>query len=90
MVAKNSQPCAPYNLIGAIKDFNIPADLAKTMLEGVKLADYADNKAFFGAAGADSDYANIFRMAEDMYRELAPHQALPDAEAASTGVHRGA
>jgi NitT/TauT family transport system substrate-binding protein len=62
------QPSRAYTLIGTIKDFNIPEDLAKTMLEGVKLADYADNVSFFGS-GADSDYGNIFRMAQEMYRE---------------------
>lgn len=65
----NAEPSRAYNLIGSIKDFNIPTDLAKTMLEGVKLANTADNKAFFGAAGAASDYANIFKMAQEMYRE---------------------
>jgi outer membrane protein OmpA-like peptidoglycan-associated protein/ABC-type taurine transport system substrate-binding protein len=64
-----AQPARAYTLIGTIKDFNIPTDLAKTMLEGVKLADYADNVAFFGTSGADTDYANIFRMAQEMYRE---------------------
>jgi outer membrane protein OmpA-like peptidoglycan-associated protein len=64
-----AQPSRAYTLIGTIKDFNIPTDLAKTMLEGVKLADYADNVAFFGTSGSDSDYANIFRMAQEMYRE---------------------
>jgi NitT/TauT family transport system substrate-binding protein len=64
-----SQPARAYNLIGTIKDFNIPTDLAKTMLEGVKLADYAENSTFFGAPGSNSDYANIFQMAQDMYRE---------------------
>jgi len=64
------QPTRAHTLIGTIKDFNIPADLAKTMLEGVRLADYADNKAFFSAAaGADSDYANIMKQAQEMYRE---------------------
>jgi outer membrane protein OmpA-like peptidoglycan-associated protein/ABC-type taurine transport system substrate-binding protein len=63
-------PSRAYTLIGTIKDFNIPADLAKSMLGGVKLANYADNQQFFGAAGTDSDYANIFRSAQDMYREL--------------------
>src|SRR6478672_13148997 len=56
-----SQPNRAYTLIGTIKDFNIPEDLAKTMLGGVKLADYADNKTFFGTRSADSDYANIFK-----------------------------
>ena len=40
-----TEPARAYNLIGAVKDFNIPSDLAKTMLGGVKLADYADNRA---------------------------------------------
>jgi len=65
-----TQPERAYNLIGAVKDFNIPSDLAKTMLGGVKLADYADNRAFMGSAGSNPDYANIFQMAQDMYREL--------------------
>ena len=43
-----TQPERAYNLIGTIKDFNIPSDLAKTMLGGVKLADYADNRSFMG------------------------------------------
>jgi outer membrane protein OmpA-like peptidoglycan-associated protein len=64
-----AQPNRAHTLIGTIRDFNIPEDLAKTMLGGVKLADYADNKAFFGARGADSDYNNIFKMAQEMYRE---------------------
>jgi len=64
------QPERAYNLIGTVKDFNIPADLAKTMLGGVKLADYADNRAFMGSAGANPDYDNILSMAQDMYREL--------------------
>lgn len=63
------EPSRAHTLIGSIKDFNIPADLAKTMLEGVRLADYADNKAFFGA-GPGSDYTNIMSMAQDMYREI--------------------
>ncbi len=65
-----TEPARAYNLIGAVKDFNIPSDLAKTMLGGVKLADYADNRAIMGTPGSNSDYANIFGMAQDMYREL--------------------
>jgi outer membrane protein OmpA-like peptidoglycan-associated protein/ABC-type nitrate/sulfonate/bicarbonate transport system substrate-binding protein len=65
-----TEPARAYNLIGAVKDFNIPSDLAKTMLGGVKLADYADNRAIMGTSGSNSDYANIFGMAQDMYREL--------------------
>src|ERR1022692_1852546 len=64
-----AQPNRAHTLIGTIKDFNIPEDLAKTMLGGVKLADYADNKAFFGMRGADTDYTNIFKMAQEMYHE---------------------
>ncbi|SPF42758.1 putative OmpA/MotB domain protein [Candidatus Sulfopaludibacter sp. SbA4] len=75
------QPNRAYTLIGTIKDFNIPADLAKTMLGGVKLADYSDNVAFFGTAGSDSDYANIFKMATEMYRELRLIKHSADAEA---------
>ena len=75
------QPARAHTLIGTIKDFNIPADLAKTMLGGVKLADYADNKSFFGAAGGDSDYANILRMAQEMYRELRLIKRVSDPEA---------
>jgi NitT/TauT family transport system substrate-binding protein len=63
-------PSRAYTLIGTIKDFNIPSDLAKTMLGGVKLANYGDNEQFFGTNGSDSDYANIFRTAQDMYREM--------------------
>jgi outer membrane protein OmpA-like peptidoglycan-associated protein len=66
----NKQPARAYNLIGTVKDFNIPSDLAKTMLGGVRLADYADNTSFFGTAGSNSDYANVFGMAQDMYREM--------------------
>jgi NitT/TauT family transport system substrate-binding protein len=73
------QPARAHTLIGTVKDFNIPADLAKTMLEGVKLADYADNKSFFGS-GAGSDYNNIMTMATDMYRELRLIKRSPDPE----------
>lgn len=75
-----AQPSRAYNLIGTIKDFNIPADLAKTMLEGVRLADYADNMAFFGKPGTDSDYANIFKMAQEMYREERLIKRVADPE----------
>ena len=71
---------AAHTLIGTIKDFNIPADLAKTMLEGVHLSDYADNQSFFGTAGSDSDYANIFKMSQDMYRELRLIKHTSDVE----------
>lgn len=75
-----TQPARAYNLIGEVKDFNIPADLAKTMLGGVKLADYADNTSFMGTKGSNSDYANIFSMAQDMYRELRLIKHTNDAE----------
>ena len=74
------QPSRAYNLIGTIKDFNIPADLAKTMLEGVRLTDYADNKAFFGS-GPGSDYLNIMNMAQEMYREMRLIKPGADLEA---------
>ena len=73
------QPSRAHNVIGTIKDFNIPADLAKTMLEGVRLSDYADNKAFFGS-GAGSDYHNIMNMAQEMYRELRLIKRAADVE----------
>ena len=64
-----AQPTRAHTLIGAVKDFNIPADLAKTMLEGVVLADGPGNKAFFGSAGAAADYSRIFKTSQEMYRE---------------------
>jgi outer membrane protein OmpA-like peptidoglycan-associated protein len=73
------QPVRAYTLIGTIKDFNLPSDLAKTMLEGVRLSDYADNRAFFGS-GAGSDYSNILNMAQDMYRELRLIKRVSDVE----------
>ncbi len=77
----HQQPARAHTLIGSIKDFNIPADLAKTMLEGVRLADYADNKAFFTAAAGDSDYTNIMKMATEMYREERLIKRTPDIDA---------
>ena len=74
------QPSRAHTLIGTIKDFNIPADLAKTMLEGVRLSDYADNRSFFGARGGDSDYMNIMKMATEMYRELRLVKGSPELE----------
>jgi len=77
-----SQPARAYTLIGSIKDFNIPTDLAKTMLEGVVLADAAENKAFFGPAGAAADYSRIFKAAQEMYRESGVLKGAPaDPEA---------
>jgi NitT/TauT family transport system substrate-binding protein len=74
------QPDRAYTLIGTVKDFNIPADLAKTMLEGVHLSDYADNQQFFGTSGSDSDYTNIFKMSQEMYRELREIKHTSDPE----------
>ena len=75
-----SQPNRAYTLIGTIQDFNIPTDLAKTMLGGVRLSDYADNVSFFGSPSGGSDYDNIFKMAQEMYREerLINHIADPE------------
>lgn len=75
-----SQPSRAYTLIGTIKDFNIPADLAKTMLQGVRLADYADNMSFLGDGSSVSDYDNVFKMAQDMYRELRAIKRVSDPE----------
>src|SRR5215510_6975107 len=75
-----NQPPRAYNLSGAVKDFNMPPDLAKTMLGGVKLADYDDNVSFMGTRGSNSDYANIFSMAQDMYRELRMIKRTSDSE----------
>jgi NitT/TauT family transport system substrate-binding protein len=78
----NQQPERASALIGSIKDFNIPTELARTMLQGVKLADAADNKAFFSTSGGPSDYARIFKMAQQMYREAdVLHGAPSDPEA---------
>jgi NitT/TauT family transport system substrate-binding protein len=65
----NEQPARAYTLIGSIKDFNIPSDLAKTMLGGVKLADRNEHQTFFGASGGVSDYSRIFKTAQEMYGE---------------------
>jgi len=62
------QPSRAYAIIGTIRDFNIPEDLAKVMLEGVKLSDYNENKLFF-QNGKNSDYCNIFSMAQQGWRE---------------------
>ena len=80
-----TDPARAYNLIGGIKDFNMPADLAKTMLQGVKLSDYSENEAFFGKPGDLSDYGNIFGTAQNMYRELLQiKQMTQDVEATMT------
>jgi NitT/TauT family transport system substrate-binding protein len=65
----NEQPARAYTLIGSVKDFNIPSDLAKTMLGGVRLADANEHKAFFSTQGTASDYTRIFKTAQEMYRE---------------------
>ncbi len=80
-----SEPARAYNIIGSIKDFNIPTELAKTMLQGVELSDFTENESFFGTAGELFDYANIFRMAQEMYRDLrAIKRHTPDIEATMT------
>lgn len=76
-----ARPERAATLIGTIKDFNIPADLAKTMLDGVRLSDYGDNLAFFGTPGSGGDYANIYGMAHEMYRDLRVVKGSADAEA---------
>jgi outer membrane protein OmpA-like peptidoglycan-associated protein len=46
----------------------------------VKLADYADNRSFMGTAGSNSDYVNIFQMAQDMYHEARTMKHTNNAE----------
>lgn len=75
------QPARAYALIGTIMDLNIPEDLAKTMLDGVRLANYADNVAFFGTPESPSHYANLLRMGQEMYRELRLIRVSSDPEA---------
>jgi len=76
-----AHPERAYTLIGTIRDFNIPEDLAKMMLDGVRLTDYADNRAFFGSPGEASDYVNVYRMSHEMYRELRLIKGSADPEA---------
>lgn len=73
-------PERAYTMIGSVKDFNIPADTAKAMLAGERLADFADNRQFFGKPNNDSDYTNIFRLAGEMYRELRLTPRIESAE----------
>ena len=75
------QPARAYALVGTIMDLNIPEDLAKTMLDVVRLADYADNVAFFGTPESPSGYANLLRMGQEMYRELRLIRNSSDPEA---------
>jgi outer membrane protein OmpA-like peptidoglycan-associated protein/ABC-type amino acid transport substrate-binding protein len=84
------QPSRAYTLIGTIKDFNIPQDLAKTMLEGVHLSNFADNQSFFGTAGSNSDYDNIFKMSQEMYRELRLIKRTADPETSVDRRYLGA
>lgn len=74
------EPNRAHTMIGSVKDFNIPSDLAKAMLDGVRLADYADNKSFFGSRESDADYKNVMTMANEMYRELRLIKGSPDVE----------
>jgi len=43
----------------------------------VVLADGAENKSFFGSAGAPSDYGRIFRAAQQMYQETGVLKGAP-------------
>ena len=79
----HEQPARAYTLIGSIKDFNIPTDLAKTMLGGVLLADANQHKAFFGAQGATSDYVRVFKSAQQMYHEAGVLKGAPSDPGAS-------
>ena len=65
-----SQPERAYNLIGTVKDFNIPSDLAKTMLGRREARGLRRQSLIHGHGGSNPDYDNILSMAQDMYREL--------------------
>jgi outer membrane protein OmpA-like peptidoglycan-associated protein len=62
-------PASAYRLIGDVKEFNIPTDLAQAMLEGVVLGDYSENLVFFGLVpGKVNDFANIFELAQSNWK----------------------
>jgi outer membrane protein OmpA-like peptidoglycan-associated protein/ABC-type taurine transport system substrate-binding protein len=71
-------PSSAYQLIGDVKEFNIPADLAQAMLEGVVLGDYNENLIFFGLAGKTNDFANIFQLAQSNWKDQAVISGIND------------
>lgn len=74
-----NNPSAAYRLIGEVKEFNIPADLAQTMLEGVLLGDYNENMVFFGLGpNRVSDFGNIWELAQSNWKGQAVIGGLND------------
>jgi ABC-type nitrate/sulfonate/bicarbonate transport system substrate-binding protein len=68
----HTQPARAYNLIGAIKDFNIPSDLAKTMREAGRLR---GQRVFHGRAGIELRLCQHFRHGAGHVSRAAPDQA---------------
>jgi outer membrane protein OmpA-like peptidoglycan-associated protein/ABC-type nitrate/sulfonate/bicarbonate transport system substrate-binding protein len=74
-----TNPSSAYRLIGDIKEFNIPTDLAQAMLGGVVLGDFGENMVFFGLGpNAVSDFGNIFDLAQSNWRNQAVSSGLND------------
>ncbi|MBI2951147.1 OmpA family protein [bacterium] len=71
-------PAAAHRLIGDVKEFNIPADLAQAMLEGVVLGDYNENLVFFGLGGKVNDFGNIFDLAQSNWKDQAVIGGISD------------
>jgi NitT/TauT family transport system substrate-binding protein len=62
------QPVRAYGLIGTIREFGIPTETARIMLDGVQLSDLPENEAFFRiSTQGQSDYGRIFHEAQTMY-----------------------
>lgn len=76
-------PASAYKIIGDIKEFNIPTELAQMMLEGVVLGDYNENMIFFGLGpNKISDFCNIFDLAQRNWRDQAVIGGLNDCRKA--------
>lgn len=72
-------PASAYRLIGDVKEFNIPTDLAQAMLGGVVLGDYGENTIFFGLGpNKVSDFGNIFELAQSNWKDQAVTGGLND------------
>ena len=69
-----TQPERAYTLIGTIKDFNIPVRPREDHAGRRQTGRLRRQPVVLRHAGSNSDYANIFRMAQDMYRELRDHK----------------
>ncbi|MBI2876803.1 MAG: OmpA family protein [Candidatus Tectomicrobia bacterium] len=72
-------PSSAYQLIGSVKEFNIPTDLAQAMLQGVVLGDYPENLIFFGLGpNKVNDFGNIFELAQANWKGQAVIGGLND------------